>query len=81
MDFQNFWLGTKIGTFITWREASTSASTYHIPMCAYLCPSVPMCEYLAPYSVGDIPHHTTRSSWYHGEIPKICPSSSASVSA
>ena len=27
----------------------------------------------ATYSTGDIPHRTTRSSWYHGEIPKICP--------
>ena len=47
--------------------------------CVYLC--VCMCGYLAADSTGDLPHGTTRSSWYHGEIPKICPLSSASVSA
>ena len=39
--------------------------------CVYLC--VCMCGYLAADSTGDLPHGTTRSSWYHGEIPKICP--------
>ena len=40
---------------------------------AYLCLCVCMCGYLAADSTVDLPHHTTRSSWYHSQIPRTCP--------